>query len=211
MEDTAYVFLNGVMNSKALFYKEILKDKKNIFCADGGLKYALEIGVTPLEIWGDLDSIDKSLVKKAEEMGSRVIEFDSRKNFTDGELILSEMEKRGFKKIVVLGGLGGRTDHLLTNLNLLFKFKNIVFISEKEKIFKVENKMKIENEAGKTISFIPMSDAVEEITLTGFEYPLDKYTVKRGESICTSNIIKSDCSVIEFKSGKLLGVIENLY
>ena len=209
MENTAYVFLNGVMDSKNLFYKEILKDKKNIFCADGGLKYALSVGVVPLEIWGDLDSVDKSLVKKAEKMGSRVIEFDSRKDFTDGELIISEMEKRGFEKIVVLGGLGGRTDHLLTNLNLLFKFKNVVFLSEKEKIFKVEKKMTIENEEGKTISFIPMSDTVEEITLTGFEYPLNKYTVKRGESICTSNIVRKSCAVIEFKEGKLLGIIEN--
>lgn len=209
MENTAYVFLNGVMDSKNLFYKEILKDKKNIFCADGGLKYALSVGVVPLEIWGDLDSVDKSLVEKAEKMGSRVIEFDSRKDFTDGELIISEMEKRGFEKIVVLGGLGGRTDHLLTNLNLLFKFKNVVFLSEKEKIFKVEKKMTIENEEGKTISFIPMSDTVEEITLTGFEYPLNKYTVKRGESICTSNIVRKSCAVIEFKEGKLLGIIEN--
>ena len=76
MENTAYVFLNGVMDSENLFYKEILKDKKNIFCADGGLKYALSVGVVPLEIWGDLDSVDKSLVEKAEKMGSRVIEFD---------------------------------------------------------------------------------------------------------------------------------------
>ena len=38
MENTAYVFLNGVMDSKNLFYKEILKGEKNIFCADGGLK-----------------------------------------------------------------------------------------------------------------------------------------------------------------------------
>ena len=209
MENTAYVFLNGVMDSKNLFYKEILKGEKNIFCADGGLKYALDIGVVPLEIWGDLDSADKNLVEKAEKMGSRVIEFDSRKDFTDGELILSEMEKRGFEKIVVLGGLGGRTDHLLTNLNLLFKFKNVVFLSEKEKIFKVEKKMTIENEEGKTVSFIPMSDTVEEITLTGFEYPLNKYTVHRGETICTSNIVRSSRAVIEFKSGKLLGVIEN--
>ena len=209
MENTAYVFLNGVMDSENLFYKEILKDKKNIFCADGGLKYALSVGVVPLEIWGDLDSVDKSLVEKAEKMGSRVIEFDSRKDFTDGELIISEMEKRGFEKIVVLGGLGGRTDHLLTNLNLLFKFKNVVFLSEKEKIFKVEKKMTIENEEGKTISFIPMSDIVEEITLTGFEYPLNKYTVKRGESICISNIVRKSCAVIEFKEGKLLGIIEN--
>ena len=120
MENTAYVFLNGVMDSKNLFYKEILKGKKNIFCADGGLKYALDIGVVPLEIWGDLDSADKNLVEKAEKMGSRVIEFDSRKDFTDGELILSEMEKRGFEKIVVLGGLRRK------NRSSSYKFKSFV-------------------------------------------------------------------------------------
>lgn len=102
MENTAYVFSNGVMDSKNLFYKEILKGKKYFLCWRR-LKYALDIGVVPLEIWGDLDSADKNLVEKAEKMGSRVIEFDSRKDFTDGELILSEMEKRGFEKIAVLG------------------------------------------------------------------------------------------------------------
>lgn len=209
MENTAYVFLNGVMDSKNLFYKEILKGEKNIFCADGGLKYALDIGVVPLEIWGDLDSADKNLVEKAEKMGSRVIEFDSRKDFTDGELILSELVKKDFDKIIVLGGLGGRTDHLLTNLNLLFKFDNIIFTDEKEIIFRADSGTIIEGHKDKTISFIPMSDVVEEITLTGFEYPLNKYTVHRGETICTSNIVRSSRAVIEFKSGKLLGVIEN--
>ena len=54
-----------------------------------------------------------------------------------------------------------------------------------------------------------MSDIVEEITLIGFEYPLNNYTVHRGETICTSNIIRSEKAVIKFKKGKLLAVIEN--
>lgn len=209
MGKKAFVFFNGVMDSSNPYYKKLLADEKNIFCADGGLKYALDAGVVPLEIWGDLDSIEHSLVEKAQSMGSRVIKFDARKNFTDGELILSELIKKDFDKIFVLGGLGGRTDHLLTNLNLLFKFNNVVFLDEKEIIFKVDNRTEIKNHKDKTISFIPMSDIVEEITLTGFEYPLDKYTVRRGETICTSNIIRSSNAVIEFKNGKLLGIIEN--
>lgn len=205
---TAFVFFNGIMDSKSSYYKNLLKNEKNIYCADGGLKYALDIGVVPLEIWGDLDSTDFSLVERAKSLGSTVIKFDPRKNFTDGELILSELVKKDFDKIIVLGGLGGRTDHLLTNLNLLFKFDNIIFTDEKEIIFRADSGTIIEGYKDKTISFIPMSDIVEEITLTGFEYPLSKYTVHRGETICTSNIVRSDKAVIEFKSGKLLGVIE---
>lgn len=208
MGKTAFVFFNGVMDSSSPYYKELLKNEKYIYCADGGLKYALEIGVVPLEIWGDLDSIEHTLVEKAVSLGSKVIEFEARKNFTDGELILSELVKKDFGKIVILGGLGGRSDHFLTNLNLLFKFENIVFTDEKEIIFKVDNRMEIKNHKDKTISFIPMSDIVEGITLIDFEYPLNNRTVSRGDSLCTSNILRSDNAIIEFKSGKLLGILE---
>lgn len=209
MSNTAFIFLSGVMDSSSSFYKKILQNEKNIFCADGGLKYAIDLGFFPLEVWGDLDSVDKSLVELARKNGSKIIEFDSRKNFTDGELILSEISKRGFDKIIILGGLGGRTDHLLTNLNLLFKFENIYFVDEKETIFKVNNKTEIKNQKGKTISFIPMTDIVSDITLSGFEYPLSNHSVKRGDSLCTSNIVKDDIAYISFSEGKLLGIIEN--
>ncbi len=207
--NTAFIFLNGIMDSKNPFYKNLLKDEKDIFCADGGLKYALDLNIFPLEVWGDFDSIDDSLLEKAKKNGSKIVSFDKRKDFTDGELIISEISKRNFKKIVVLGGLGGRTDHLLTNLNLLFKFENVFFIDEKETIFKVDYHTEIKNEKGKTISFIPMSDTVEGLTLKGFEYPANNFTVKRGDSLCTSNVIKDNTATVNFNFGKLIGIIEN--
>lgn len=207
--NTAFIFLNGIMDSKNPFYKNLLKDEKDIFCADGGLKYALDLNIFPLEVWGDFDSIDDSLLEKAKKNGSKIVSFDKRKDFTDGELIISEISKRNFEKIVVLGGLGGRTDHLLTNLNLLFKFENVFFIDEKETIFKVDYHTEIKNEKGKTISFIPMSDTVEGLTLKGFEYPANNFTVKRGDSLCTSNVIKDNTATVNFNFGKLIGIIEN--
>lgn len=207
--NTAFIFLNGIMDSNNPFYKNLLKDEKDIFCADGGLKYALDLNIFPLEVWGDFDSIDDSLLEKAKKNGSKIVSFDKRKDFTDGELIISEISKRNFEKIVVLGGLGGRTDHLLTNLNLLFKFENVFFIDEKETIFKVDYHTEIKNEKGKTISFIPMSDTVEGLTLKGFEYPANNFTVKRGDSLCTSNVIKDNTATVNFNFGKLIGIIEN--
>lgn len=207
--NTAFIFLNGIMDSKNPFYKNLLKDEKNIFCADGGLKYALDLNIFPLEVWGDFDSIDDSLLEKAKKNGSKIVSFDKRKDFTDGELIISEISKRNFEKIIVLGGLGGRTDHLLTNLNLLFKFENVFFVDEKETIFKVDYHTEIKNEKGKTISFIPMSDTVEGLTLKGFEYPANNFTVKRGDSLCTSNVVKDNTATVNFNIGKLIGIIEN--
>ena len=208
MKNTAYIFFNGIMDTKNIFYKKILKDKRNIFCADGGLKYALELNLTPLELWGDLDSIDSTLVEKARKLGTSIVEFNSRKNFTDGELIVNEISKKNYDEIFVLGGLGGRTDHLLTNLNLLFKYDNLYFLGENEIVFKVKDNYTIENQIDKTISFVPMSDEVKGLTLTGFEYPLHNHTLKRGDSLCMSNIIKKEKAVINFNSGKILGILQ---
>lgn len=41
MENTAYVFLNGVMDSKNLFYKEILEGKKIFSVLTEGLNMHL--------------------------------------------------------------------------------------------------------------------------------------------------------------------------
>lgn len=206
---TAFVFFNGVMDVTQNFYKKLLENKKDIFCADGGINYALKLGVVPLELWGDLDSVDKEYMETIEKLNVKIMKFNPDKDFTDGELVIDNLVKRGYDKIFVLGGLGGRTDHLLSNLNLLFKYDNLFYVSEKEKIFKVNPNMEIRNEKDKTISFIPMSDLVEDLTLEGFEYPLYNHCVKRGDSLCTSNIIRENIVRVNFKSGKLLGIIEN--
>ena len=110
------------------YYKKLLENEKNIYCADGGTKYALDMGVVPLEIWGDLDSLDKSYIEKAKELNVKILKFNADKDFTDGELIVKYLSEKGFDKIYILGGLGGRTDHFLTNLNIVFKYDNLSLI-----------------------------------------------------------------------------------
>ena len=208
MEKRAFVFFNGVMDWENSYYKKLLENEKNIYCADGGTKYALDMGVVPLEIWGDLDSLDKSYIEKAKELNVKILKFNADKDFTDGELIVKYLSEKGFDKIYILGGLGGRTDHFLTNLNIVFKYDNVIFLDEKEIIFRVEDGMEIKNRKNHTISFIPMSSEVNDIYLKGFKYPLNGYNLKLGESICNSNVIVEDLAKIRFSSGKLLGVLQ---
>lgn len=208
MEKRAFVFFNGVMDWENPYYKKLLENEKNIYCADGGTKYALDMGVVPLEIWGDLDSLDKSYIEKAKELNVKILKFNADKDFTDGELIVEYLSEKGFDKIYILGGLGGRTDHFLTNLNIVFKYDNVIFLDEKEIIFRVEDEMEIKNRKNHTISFIPMSSEVNDIYLEGFKYPLNGYNLKIGESICNSNVIVEDLAKVRFSSGKLLGVLQ---
>ena len=98
--------------------------------------YTLEkLEIFPLEIWGDLDSVSEEILEKYSINNVIIKRFPKDKDFTDGELVLQHLMDKGYDEIRIIGGLGGRIDHALTNLNLIFKFKNTIFLTEKEKIF----------------------------------------------------------------------------
>lgn len=204
----AYIFFNGELLGSKEFYLTLLKrEEGDIYCADGGANLLEKLGIFPREIWGDLDSVSEEILQKYEEVGVGIKRFPKEKDFTDGELVLQYVTEKEYDKIVIIGGLGGRKDHELTNLNLIFKFKKLSFITEQEEIFEIEKDKVILFQKGKTISFVPFSEKVEGLTLKGVKYPLDKYTLHRGDSICMSNIIEEDRCEISFEKGKLLGIL----
>lgn len=204
----AYIFFNGELLGSKEFYLTLLeREEGDIYCADGGANLLEKLGIFPREIWGDLDSVSEEILQKYEEVGVGIKRFPKEKDFTDGELVLQYVTEKEYDKIVIIGGLGGRKDHELTNLNLIFKFKKLSFITEQEEIFEIEKDKVILFQKGKTISFVPFSEKVEGLTLKGVKYPLDKYTLHRGDSICMSNIIEEDRCEISFEKGKLLGIL----
>lgn len=204
----AYVFFNGELLGSTNFYLErIKKNQGEVYCADGGALLLEKLNLFPKEIWGDFDSVSDDILKKYEENGVIIKRFPKDKDFTDGELILQYLSEKNYDKIIIIGGLGGRKDHELTNLNLMFKFKKITFLTETEEIFRIDKEISFFNLEGKTVSFIPFSTKVEGLTLEGFKYPLRDYTLYQGDSICMSNIIISNKSRVYFSEGKLLGVI----
>ncbi|WP_462425787.1 thiamine diphosphokinase [Fusobacterium varium] len=207
---TAYVFFNGQLEGSREFYMKLIDEKKgDIYCADGGANHLEALGIFPLEIWGDLDSVTKEIIEKYRNNNVRIKKFPKDKDYTDGELILQHISKLNYDEIIIIGGLGGRIDHLLTNLNLIFKFKNLKFVTEKERIFSIEKKAELTGLRGKTISFVPFSEKVEGLTLEGFKYPLNKYILHQGDSICMSNIAVDDICKVTFDTGKLMGIILN--
>lgn len=206
----AYVFFNGQLEGSKEFYTKLINEKKgDIYCADGGANHLEFLNILPLEIWGDLDSVTKEIIEKYRINKVRIKKFPKDKDYTDGELILQHISKLNYDEIIVIGGLGGRIDHLLTNLNLIFKFKNLKFVTEKEKIFSIEKKAELIELKGKTISFVPFSEKVEGLTLEGFKYPLNKYILHQGDSICMSNIAIEDICKVTFDTGKLMGIVLN--
>ena len=200
----AYLFLNGELRGNKNFYLDFIKNNKgDIYCADGGANICYELDLIPKEIYGDLDSIKNNVKEFYQKKNVNFIKFKVEKDYTDSELVLNEIQDK-YDLIYCIGGLGGSIDHELTNINLLEKYSNLIFISEKEKIFKMDANYKFNNMINTKVSFIIFSDKVEALTLKGFKYNVENLNIKKGETRCISNIIIEKESEISIKSGSIL-------
>ena len=205
---TAYLFLNGELRGDTKFYLNFIKKQKgDIYCADGGANICYELNLTPKEIYGDLDSIKDEVKKFYQEKDVEFIKFQIEKDYTDSELVLNEIQNK-YDIIYCIAGLGGSIDHELTNINLLDIHSNLIFISQKEKIFKIDSNYKFNNMINTKISFIIFSDKVKGLTLKGFKYNIENLDIKKGEARCISNVIVGNEANLLIKSGSLLCVIK---
>ena len=204
----AYLFLNGELRGDKNFYLDFIKNHKgDIYCADGGANFCYELTLIPKEIYGDFDSIKNDVKEFYQEKNVKFIKFKVEKDYTDSELLLNEIQNK-YDIIYCIAGLGGSIDHELTNINLLDKYSNLIFISEKEKIFKIDSDSKFNDMINTKISFVIFSDEVKALTLKGFKYNIENLDIKKSEARCISNIIIENEANLSIKSGSLLCVIK---
>jgi thiamine pyrophosphokinase len=115
------IIFTGGQGPKAQIVKRLLETevKDALFiAADSGLAAALNADVKPDWVIGDMDSLeDQSRLSAVAQ--ERVIRHPHDKDFTDTELAFSLAVKKGCDDIWILGGGGGRIDHLFGIRSLL--------------------------------------------------------------------------------------------
>ncbi|WP_223477321.1 thiamine diphosphokinase [Oricola indica] len=86
-----------------------------VLAADGGIRHAESLGLTP-EMWlGDFDSVDDDL--SARHAGVPRDSHPAEKAVSDGNIAIRHALDQGAREIVVVGALGGeRSDHAFFNL-----------------------------------------------------------------------------------------------
>ena len=204
----AYLFFNGQLRGSKKFYSNLIKKQEgDIYCADGGANITYQLNLIPKEIYGDLDSIKDEIKDFYTKKNVKFIKFNVEKDYTDSELVLNEIEKK-YDKIYAIAALGGSIDHELTNINLLNRYSNLIFVSQKEKMFKIEKSYDFSNMKNKKVSFIIFSDKVENLTLKGFKYSVENLDLTKGETRCVSNIIEKNEARLTLKNGALLCVVK---
>ena len=185
-----------------------------IIAVDGGLAALSQLNLKPDAVVGDFDTVEESVLSKYRDL-SGDITWDihkPEKDETDTELALYTAMNLGCTELVLLGATGGRLDHFMGNLHLLyFCLKQGVdasIVDEKNRITVLEKGREFEAEKmwGTYISFLPLTMDVKGISLSGFKYPLYKKDISIGTSLCISNELSGTAGSIEFDSGVLICV-----
>ena len=184
-----------------------------VIAVDAGLAACEALGLCPDLLVGDFDTLGRErLLEYQERSGVRADVHQPEKDETDTELALLTAARQGCEAVDILGALGGRMDHAIGNIQLMYQFfcqgmevniydaRNRLYLLGGHKVFHREKVY------GKYISFLPMTETVEGLTLRGFKYPLQRRTIGLGTTLCISNELKREEGILELERGVLLCV-----
>ena len=204
------IALNGTISSSEALLKQIERINGTdsfdfIIGVDGGCQMLETLAYTPNLILGDFDSIGNLERYKVLWPMSHIKTFPAEKDYTDAELAFEEMLKLPMDKIIVIGGLGGRADHMLSIIQLMGRAEHCIMIDElniieniKAPYFKGLNRDLYKS---MYISLVPMQETFEGITLKGFKYPLTDATIAFSQTLGISNEIIDEEASIEILNG----------
>lgn len=159
---------------------------------------------------GDFDSTKDEEKEAIEKIASHLSLYPAEKDKTDIEIAILKAFELQADTIYLFGVTGGRLDHELINIQLLH------LISEKNiRGFLIDKDNKLELTTARehivkhdkdypNISFIPFTQEVKGLSLTGFYYPLENETITWGSSLCISNKLLSNSGTFSFSEGILL-------
>ncbi|MGL5757170.1 MAG: thiamine diphosphokinase [Paraclostridium sp.] len=212
----ACILLNGKVKDSE-FVKKTIDDNnyEYIICADGGAKHLYDLKIAPDYILGDLDSLEKPIIDYYKKKGVKFKKFPQRKNETDTQLCVHLAKDLGVSQIHLIGALGGRIDHTIANINLMYYIKELgissIIKNSDEEIYIIENgKISINGKKGSTISILPIKGNVNGVTLEKLEYPLDNANINFGNPIGLSNIMKEDSFNVKVDKGSLIIIVNKV-
>jgi len=179
------VVFTGGEKAPARLIRRLLEGKKAIIAAaDSGLACAEEAGIRPDFIIGDMDSIDVSRLDAYPPQC--VMRYEHDKDYTDTELALRTVIEKGCDEIWIIGGGGGRIDHLFALRSLLEReIFPVRWLTDAADIRCIDAETKTRTlceklEKGSLVSVFPLGGGEWKAKSEGLKWPLDGLAWDRG-------------------------------
>ncbi len=197
----ALIILNSELPPESR-YRQALDNADMVICADGGANRALEAGIQPHYVVGDLDSISPETRKQLAE--ARII-YTPRQDAPDVEKTLQFAREHGVQSAVLLGVTAGRFDHQICNLNIMEKFSSAMHLRciDTWGVGEfVRGWLRFEAPVGQQVSLFAFRKA-GGITTTGLKYPLINAEMEWAVNDGLSNEVVSSPVEIRIEEGTL--------
>ena len=179
-----------------------------VIAVDSGAAHIEGLKAVPDLLTGDFDSISQADYDSLTASGIETLRFPVEKDKTDSELAAELALERGCSTVVLLGALGTRLDHSLSNIYLLKKLlergaRGIV-ADEHNEVYLTDSSITLGMEAGTKLSLLPLSGRVKGVTTHGLHYPLKDATLEIGSSWGVSNEFVNETATVTITDGLLL-------
>lgn len=178
-----------------------------IICADGGYSAAAAEDITPNLVLGDFDSLCTEVPQ-----GIEVERVAAEKDDTDTLLCLKRGIDMGFDEFVILGGMGGRLDHTIANLQAAAYGRQrgcFVLLASKRNLAAViaDETVNIPRMDGWKLSVFAFGARCEGVCEAGVKYPLNDAVLENTFPIGVSNEITGEYAEVSCKNGQLLIIL----
>lgn len=191
---------------EASFLPDINEDDL-LIAVDGGLGACLAQGKKPHLLVGDLDSLICEVPANLP-----VIRFPIQKDETDTYLAYLEGVKRGYSNFEIFGGLGGRADHTIANLQLLYRIagegrRAALVGSDAKMLAFADASVTLQTRPGQSLGVFALSPVCEGVSIAGAAYALENGTLKNDFPLGVSNTALGETVEVAVKNGVLLCVL----
>lgn len=198
------VIISGSPDTNVEEIKSLCTIDDFIVCADSGYSFAKKAGLTPNLIIGDFDSLKEELPQNTE-----VVKLNTHKDDTDTEHCVMECIRRGYKDFLLLGSIGGRTDHTFANIATLaflseYNYNGIARNNGEEIRILKEGSYEMNNKKGLIFSVFPYGCESVNVTYKGAEYMLNNKTLTYNVSRGISNVFVDDEAEITINRGRAI-------
>lgn len=199
MEDLCVIFGAGETHSP----RKSFGAKPLIIAADGGYESARSLGFDPDVVVGDFDS------GAYPETAAHVVKLNCDKDDTDTLAAVKLGLRRGYKRFVIYGGVGGRLDHTIANIATL-AYLNAYgahgYLIDRDSVATVitDEKLTLPKSARGTVSIFAYGGTATGVTLKNLKFPLDSAELSPDFPLGVSNETTDSPAVVSVKHGSLL-------
>lgn len=178
-----------------------------LIAADSGLDHALTLGFDVDMAVGDFDSAGEHALAITDATVER---HSPNKDATDLELALEAAMRHDPLRVIILGGQGGRVDHLMATLSLVASEKwagvELEWVGRDARIRVIQAGVTLHGAAGSIITLLAMNGPVRGVTTTGLEWNLDDETLPAGSTRGVSNRFTGPVASIRIRAGTLVSI-----